>query len=216
MNGLQGELLRYEGNRVYEELFNFISKCWDAAEVPTQTQQKDAKIVAIYKRKGDKAEFGKKQSNLAAIIWRETLCAPPTSKALEQVSESVLPEFQCSFCKDRSTTDMTLALRQIQEKCREQHKELFAVFVDLCKVFETVNSLFLWQVLARLSCPARLVEAIKAFHTEMYAPVSTAGDVSEPFQVLAGVKQGCVLAPVLFNLLSLWYLMCSVQTWTES
>ena len=34
----------------------------------------------------------------------------------------------------------------------------------------------------------------------MYASVSAAGDVSEPFQVFAGVKQGCVLAPVLFNI----------------
>ena len=95
---------------------------------------------------------------------------------------------------------MTFVLRLIQEKCREQHKELFAVFVDLCKAFDTVNRELLWQVLARFGCPARFVEAIKAFHTGMYASVSAAGDVSEPFHVFSGVKQGCVLAPVLFNL----------------
>ena len=41
---------------------------------------------------------------------------------------------------------------------------------------------------------------ISAFHQGMNASVSAAGEVSEPFSVLAGVKQGCVLAPVLFNL----------------
>ena len=52
MNGLQGELLKYGGKRVQEKMFNYISKCWDAAEVPSQC--KDAKVVAIYKRKGDR------------------------------------------------------------------------------------------------------------------------------------------------------------------
>ena len=95
---------------------------------------------------------------------------------------------------------MTFVLRQVQEKCREQHKELFAVFADLCKAFDTVNRKLLWQVLARFRCPARFVEVIKAFHSGMYASISAASDVSDPFLVFVGVKQGCVLAPVLFNL----------------
>ena len=65
----------------------------------------------------------------------------------------------------------------MQEKCREQQEEFFAVFVDLCKIFDTVNSEILWQVLARFGCPARFVEPIKRLHIGMYAPVSAAGDV---------------------------------------
>ena len=51
MDGLQGELLKYGGKRVHEEIFNYVGKCWDAAEV--SSKWKDAKVVAIYKRKGD-------------------------------------------------------------------------------------------------------------------------------------------------------------------
>jgi len=35
----------------------------------------------------------------------------------------------------------------------------------------------------------------------MTARVTVGGHESDPFDVLAGVKQGCVLAPVIFNLL---------------
>ena len=54
MDGLQGELSKYGGKGVHEEILTYRSKYWGAAEV--QTQWKGPKIVAIYKRKGDKAE----------------------------------------------------------------------------------------------------------------------------------------------------------------
>ena len=34
---------------------------------------------------------------------------------------------------------MVIVLRQIQEKCREQNMGLYAAFVDLTKVFDTVS-----------------------------------------------------------------------------
>ena len=41
---------------------------------------------------------------------------------------------------------------------------------------------------------------LRAFHDDMSARVTVGGHKSEPFDVLAGVKQGCALAPVMFNL----------------
>ena len=41
---------------------------------------------------------------------------------------------------------------------------------------------------------------LRAFHDGMSARVTVGGHQSDPFDVLAGVKQGCVLAPVIFNL----------------
>jgi len=35
--------------------------------------------------------------------------------------------------------DMIFTARQLQEKCREQQRELYAVFVDLTKAFDSVD-----------------------------------------------------------------------------
>ena len=40
----------------------------------------------------------------------------------------------------------------------------------------------------------------KSLHDRMNASVSAASEASDLFRVLTGVKQGCVLAPVVFNL----------------
>ena len=41
---------------------------------------------------------------------------------------------------------------------------------------------------------------IKSSHEDMVATVRVAGGCSEPIQVLNSLRQGCVMAPVLFNL----------------
>ena len=42
---------------------------------------------------------------------------------------------------------------------------------------------------------------LQQFHTGMCAQVVIAGSQSSSFPVEVGVKQGCVLAPIIFNLL---------------
>ena len=53
---------------------------------------------------------------------------------------------------------------------------------------------------------------IRQFHDEMSGHVSIGGDISEPFHINHGVKQGCVLAPTLFTL----YLAAVLDTMSHS
>ena len=186
LDGLQGELLKYGGDRIHEEVFNFIYACWNGDRIPSQW--KDSKIIAIYKRKGDKAECGNSRGISLLSIGGKVYARLLLLRLIEHVSENVLPESQCGFRRERSTTDMTFVLRLIQEKCREQHRDLFMVFVDLSKAFDTVDRELLWRVLAKFGCPSKFISTVKAFHQGMNASVFAAGEVSEPFSVLAGVK----------------------------
>ena len=52
---------------------------------------------------------------------------------------------------------MIFALRQIQEKCREQNVGLYAAFVDLTKAFETVSRTGQWKILANLGCSQKFL-----------------------------------------------------------
>ncbi|XP_072163919.1 uncharacterized protein [Diadema setosum] len=55
---------------------------------------------------------------------------------------------------------MVFALRQLQEKCKEQNKGLYITFVDLTKAFDTVSRRGLWQILERLGCPPKFLNMI--------------------------------------------------------
>ena len=58
----------------------------------------------------------------------------------------------------------------------------------------------LFKILAQIGCPPTLLSIVKSFHDNMKGNVSYDGATSHPFNILRGVKQGCVLAPTLFGI----------------
>ena len=198
LDGVQAELLKYGGEVLTRKVHDFILECWEASYVPSQW--KDSKIITIYKKKGEKAVCGNSRGISLLSVGGKVLARLMLVRLLQEIAERVLPESQCGFRQGRSTVDMVFVLRLLQEKCREQHRDLYMVFVDLSKAFDTVDRELLWKILLRFGCPAKFVAVIRSFHEGMRACVSATGEVSDPFSVVAGVKQGCVLAPVLFNL----------------
>lgn len=122
-------------------------------------------------------------------------------RLVNNISEDIQPESQCGFRKDRGTVDLIFTTRQLQEKCREQHQDLFMAFIDLSKAFDTVNRELVWRILAKFGCPPKFINILRQFHDGMMARVAVGEYESEPFPVSTGVRQGGVAAPVLFNIL---------------
>ena len=54
---------------------------------------------------------------------------------------------------------------------------------------------------SNLGCLAKFIAMVRQFHDGMLARVQNDGVFSDPFPVTNGVKQGCVLASTLFNLM---------------
>ena len=155
--------------------------------------------MALYKNKGSKADCGNYRGiSLLSIAGK--IFARIILNRLIAVSEANLPEAQCGFRPGRSTVDMIFTVRQVQEKCLEQNLDLYSVFIDLTKAFVTVNRETLWDVLTRYGCPPKFIQIIHFFRVDMTGQVLSNGEQSDPFSISSGVKQGCVLAPVLFNL----------------
>ena len=93
------------------------------------------------------------------------------TRILEHIVDLVLPESQCGFLRGRSTIDMIFVARQLQEKCREQHQDVYLTFVDLTKAFDAVNRDLLWNILRKFGCPPAFVAILQQFHKGMCAQV---------------------------------------------
>ena len=74
------------------------------------------------------------------------------------------------------------------------------MFIDLTKAFNTINREALWTILARLGCPCKFTALVRLLRDNMTGHVLCNGDCTNSFNISNSVKQGCVLAPVLFNL----------------
>ena len=96
---------------------------------------------------------------------------------------------------------MVFTARQLQEKCQEQNADLYCTYVDLTKAFDTAGRDGLWRIMAKYGCPQKFVAIVQQLHDGMLARVQDNSEISQPFPVSKGVKQGCVLAPILFNIM---------------
>ena len=179
-------------------------------------QRKDAVITVLHK-KGDKMECGN---------YRGISFVPHAGKVLLKVvarklsayceAKELLPEEQCGFQPDRSTTDMMFVVRRLQEIGRKVGVSLSIRFVDLQKVYDTVDRTLLWQVLTRIGVPPEMIAVIRQFHDGMRACVRPDDGVClDWFEVEHGLRQGCVLSPLLFNILFAAVLNAVLQKFSE-
>ena len=150
-----------------KRLTEYLCHCWHDGEIPQDL--KDARIVHLYKGKGDKSSCDNYRGISLLAIAGKILAKITLNRLSKHLLDEIVPESQCGFRKNRGTVDIIFASRQVQEKCREQNKDLYILFVDLTKAFDTVSRPGLWNILPRLGIPPKMVKIIQSFHDGMKA-----------------------------------------------
>ncbi|KAK2176302.1 hypothetical protein NP493_672g01002 [Ridgeia piscesae] len=145
-DGIPAEVWKHGGDNLFSRLHQLITNAWEVGSVPQAW--KGANIVTIYK-KGDRTDSGNNRGisllSIAGNIFTRILL----NRLSTHITPDVVPETQCGFRGNRSTMDMIFCLRHLQEKCIEQYRPLYMVFVDFSKAFDTVGRTGLWQLLRK-------------------------------------------------------------------
>ena len=198
-DGIPPDVYKHGGPALAEQLLKLFTQIWEEGEVPQEFR--DATIIHMYKNKGDRACCDNHRGISLLCIAGKILARLLLNRLNKHIDDiGLVPESQCGFRSGRGTADMVFALRQIQEKCMLHSQDLYLLFIDLTKAFDTVNREGLWCILERAGCPKLFVKLIRSFHEDMNATVREGNDRSPAFDVTSGTKQGCVLAPTLFSI----------------
>ena len=104
---------------------------------------------------------------------------------------------------------MIFVARQMIEKAGEHNDNLFIFFVDLQKAYDSVPRQVLWQVLQKCGVPPTMLSIIRSFHEGMHVEIRVGSTVTDSIKVQNGLRQGCTIAPTLFNI----YLSAVVADW---
>ena len=198
-DAIPAEVYKEGGDKLIGKLHELFNLIWKEEKIPQDF--KDASIVHLYKRKGNRQACDNHRGISLLSIAGKILARVLLNRLNSHLEKGLLPESQCGFRKSRGTVDMIFAARQLQEKCQEQNMDLYSTYVDLTKAFDTVSRDGLWKIMSKFGCPERFINIVKQLHEGMMARVQDNGETSEAFPVTNGVKQGCVLAPTLFSIM---------------
>ena len=193
---------------------DIIVAVWVTGEVPQEW--KDATIKVLHKKK-DRTECSNYRG-LSLVAHAGKVLLKIVANRLGDFCEEagILPEEQCGFRPQRSTTDVMFVVRRLQELGRTSNTSLEICFIDLAKAYDSVDRVLLWEILARFGVPPRMIKVIRMSHDGMRARVQLDdGDFSAWFNVCQGLRQGCVLSPLLFNIFFAMVIIVVLQRFAE-
>ena len=117
---------------------------------------------------------------------------------LQQYMNCELPDVQVGFRKGGETRDQIANICWIIEKAREFQKNIDFCFIDYAKAFDCVGHNKLWKI-QEMGIPDHLTCLLRNLYAGQEATVRTGHGTTDWFQTGKGVRQGCILSPLLFN-----------------
>jgi len=89
----------------------------------------------------------------------------------------------------------------LAEKYVKFGKYLYVCYVDFQKAFDSVWRIGLWRVMKFLGYDEKLVTLLESLYNGTMSAVRVGGGLMEWFATIIGVMQGCILSPLLFNIM---------------
>ena len=132
-------------------------------------------------------------SKLFTLIMNERLV-----KYLNE--NSIMNHNQIGFRKNFRTSDHVFVLNTILNSYFSHNKPVYACFVDFSKAYDSVwrTALFYKLIVNQVSC--RFIKLIQSMYSGLQSAVKLSYGITPFFESLIGVRQGCNLSPMLFNL----------------
>ena len=107
---------------------------------------------------------------------------------------------QFGFMKGVGTRDALFCLQVLFQRCRDMNCDVFACFIDYRKAFDRVRHERMVEILRSIGLDDKDLRIIVNLYWNQSASVSLENDSTEEVRIRRGVRQGCVLSPLLFNI----------------
>lgn len=113
---------------------------------------------------------------------------------------NILTEYQAGFRKKYSTMDNLYNLTAIIQLKFSEKKKVYAFFVDFKAAFDKVVRKSLMFKLSSIAVSTKMVQFIRKVYQSTTCTIWNGEELSDKFETYSGVKQGCLLSPLLFSI----------------
>src|SRR6267154_1840924 len=210
-DNISAELLQGMGEKGLEVMTSLINKIYKSGYIPEDFRKSIFVPFSKICRTQECNDF----RTIALISHASKMLLHLIKRRITSIIERQLGDSQMGFRKGKGTRDAIFHLRMISERVTQMNREkelqgkkttkkkkLYLCFVDYQKAFDRVKHDKLVEVMEKAGIPDLEMRLIINLYWRQQAVVRWDGEISREVVIERGVRQGCVISALLFNLYS--------------
>ena len=183
------------GCHVLSELY---SKCLTLKQIPLSW--KESKTALIFKA-GDTNDL----NNWRPLCLGNTIAKLYSAIIADRITRwanknNLISNAQKGFLDFEGCLEHNFILQSAIEDSRRRGTQLCIAWLDLANAFGAIPHEHILNTLKALNMPEEAISIVTDMYHGAFTRAVTAEGMTDPVPILSGVKQGCPLSPILFNL----------------
>ena len=195
LDNIPAELLKAGGETVIDALKSIIDSLWVTGEWPEEWVMSE--LIALPKEAG--TQECTKHRTISLISHASKVALNIIRQRIQQYLFSEIADEQFGFVPGKGTVEAMICLRNLIEKSvKRQERSLWLMFVDYAKAFDTIDHNMVWTTLREFGVPQHLIWLIRKLYEKAAGKIRIDEEHTVQFRFKKGVRQGCILSPLLF------------------
>ena len=198
-NNIPGEMFTKSPKELKEIWRLILKNCWNENWVPEEWRMTNIILLS----KNELTEF---MSYYRPIALAQVEMKLYTNIIYEKLAKycadnDILEDLQFGSRKGRSAAQALVTFRQVIDDAIENNKELYVMYLDFAKAYDSVEHEMLERTLMYYKVPKTMIDMIMNLYKDNKANIYTPHGITEnSIRIENGVKQGDTLSPLLFIL----------------
>ena len=197
-DGITTEFMKVFWSKIGFLVTNSFNEAFDRGEL--SYTQKQGVITLLHKANElDREEL----NNWRPITLTNTdykILAKVLSERLSSVILNLVNEDQVGYIKGRNAATVIRTIDDVINYLNQTKKAGFILAVDFRKAFDSISKKFLLHVFKVFKFGPDFQKWVSVLTKGTVSSINHGGWVSEPFEVLCGIRQGCPFSPLAFVL----------------
>ena len=197
-DGMTAEMISLLDPIHRDSLIQHIISIWEDEKLPAE---ENTTLIAVLEKPGADLSKAEGYRPISLINLTVKIIAMVIYEKCRAAFDNATSEAQNGFRARRQTMDHILTLRIARNLCRANKETPYFGYIDLKQAFDSVPRSLVQRVLSARGTPTKILNMIKAIYDGHAFKVKKDGEVAETgTSTTRGLKQGCPLSPILFNM----------------
>lgn len=194
IDGIPAEFYRVFWDLLGADLVDVLNYCYTTGCLSASQR---SGVITLLHKKGDRQEM-KNWRPITLLCVDYKIAAKAMANRLLSVLDKVIHPDQACGVPGRNVSETTRLLKDIVHHANSLNRGGAIISLDQEKAFDRVDWSYLGQVLKAMNFGPSFCAWVSLFYSHINSRVLVNGDLSDPFSVSRGVRQGCPLSPLLY------------------